>query len=69
MWTQTSDQQLLDRVRRDTIRSAKFRQLVSECYCGLGPACPLWRQFTPAQRAACSLDKRATAQALWMNGM
>lgn len=69
MWTQTSDQQLLDRVRRDTIRSAKFRQLVSECYCGLGPACPLWRQFTPAQRVACSLDKRATAQALWMNGM
>lgn len=69
MWAHTNEQRPLDKLRRDAIRSAKFRELVSECYCGLGPACPLWRKFTPAQRAACSLDKRASAQALWMNGM
>lgn len=53
----------------DAKRIAESRRAVKECYCGLGPACPLWRQFTPVQRTACSLDRRAVAQALWMNGM
>lgn len=68
MTTQTSDRSAV-RGRLDAKRIAELRRAVKECYCGLGPACPLWRQFTPAQRAACSLDKRAVAQALWMNGM
>jgi hypothetical protein len=69
MWTEANDQKLVDKVRRDMARFAAFRALVNECYCGLGPACPLWRDFSPAQRAACSQDKRAVAQARWMNGM
>jgi hypothetical protein len=50
-------------------RSAELRQAVLECYCGLGPACILWRQMTPEQRAACSADRRLTAQRMWKNGM
>jgi len=46
-----------------------LRRAVQECYCGLGPACPLWRQMTPEERTACSLDQRATAQRFWINGM
>lgn len=53
----------------DTERIAALRQAVAACYCGLGPACHLWQAFTPEQRVACSLDKRAVAQAMWMNGM
>lgn len=53
----------------DGDRTAALRQAVRECYCGLGPACHLWRQYSPEQRVACSLDKRAIAQAKWMNGM
>jgi hypothetical protein len=48
---------------------AEFRQAVLECYCGLGPACSLWRQMTPEQRANCSADRRMTAQRMWKNGM
>ncbi len=40
-----------------------------DCYCGLGPACPVFRQMNPAQRAACTRDKRQTAQWFYMNGM
>lgn len=47
----------------------ELRQAVQECYCGLGPACPLWRQMTPEQRTDCSLDKRLVAQRLWKNGI
>ena len=56
-----------DRSRADQI--AELRRAVEACYCGLGPACPLWRRMTPEQRTACSLDQRATAQRLWINGM
>ena len=48
---------------------AALRRAVEECYCGLGPACPAWREMTPEQRAECSLDMRATAQRFWINGM
>lgn len=68
MTTQTRDRTSLG-ARLDAKRIAELRRAVKECYCGLGPACPLWRQLTTAQRAACSLDKRAVAQAQWMNGM
>lgn len=69
MTTQANDRDVMDQARLDAERIAALRQAVRECYCGLGPACPLWRQFTPEQRVACSLDKRAVAQAQWMNGM
>ncbi len=69
MMNQASDRETRDQAQLKAARTAALRQAVKECYCGLGPACPLWRQFTPAQRAACSLDKRAVAQAFWMNGM
>jgi hypothetical protein len=36
-----------------------------ECYCGLGPACPLFRMMTPPQREDCTRDKRRTAQAYY----
>lgn len=48
---------------------AALRRAVQECYCGLGPACPSWREMSPAQREECSLDKRLTAQRFWKNGM
>jgi len=48
---------------------AALRWAVEECYCGLGPACYVWRQMSPEQRTECSLDKRATAQRFWKNGM
>lgn len=47
----------------------ELKRAVKECYCGLGPACPLWRQMTPEQRADCSADKRLVAQRLWKNGL
>jgi hypothetical protein len=43
--------------------------LAWECYCGLGPACPIFDQMTPQQQAACSLDKRRTAQSYYRNGI
>lgn len=67
--TQVREGNAKDQVRLDAARIAELRQAVKECYCGLGPACHLWRAFTPEQRRECSLDKRAVAQALWMNGM
>ena len=60
---------VIDPNRPKAEQIAELRQAVAECYCGLGPACPVWRQMTPAQRTACSLDMRATAQRLWINGM
>ena len=67
--TQASERNENDQVRLEAERVAALRQAVEECYCGLGPACHLWRALSPEERRACSLDKRAAAQALWMNGM
>jgi hypothetical protein len=60
---------LIDPNRPRAEQIAELRQAVKACYCGLGPACFLWRQLTPGQRIECSLDKRATAQYQWKNGM
>jgi hypothetical protein len=60
---------LIDPARPKAEQIAELRRAVLECYCGLGPACPLWREMTPDQRVACSRDKRATEQYLWKNGM
>ncbi len=60
---------LIDPNRPRAEQIAELRRAVKACYCGLGPACHLWRQFTPEERLACSLDKRATAQYLWKNGV
>jgi hypothetical protein len=65
----TNEQWLMDPQRPKAEQIAGLRQAVRECYCGLGPACSVWRRMTPAQRTACSLDKRATAQYLWKNGV
>jgi hypothetical protein len=40
-----------------------------ECYCGLGPACPIFNQMTPRERTLCSQDKRRTGQQFWRNGL
>ena len=40
-----------------------------ECYCGLGPACPLFRTMTPEQRVCCTRDKRQQAQSWYRNGV
>lgn len=40
-----------------------------DCYCGLGPACHLFREMTEQERTTCSQDKRQTAQWLWVNGV
>jgi len=48
---------------------AELRQAVKECYCGLGPACPIWTDMTPEERATCSRDKRAYAELLWKHGV
>lgn len=60
---------LIDPTRSRAVQIEELRRAVKACYCGLGPACYLWRQFTPEQRLACSLDKRATAQYLWKNSI
>ncbi len=60
---------VLDPSRPRAEQIAELRQAVLECYCGLGPACSLWRQMTPEQRANCSADRRLTAQRMWKNGM
>ena len=65
----TDEQSVIDPTRPRAEQIAELRQAVQECYCHLGPACHLWRQMTPAQRRACSLDQRASAQYLWKNGM
>ncbi|MDA1080625.1 MAG: hypothetical protein O2973_02950 [Gemmatimonadetes bacterium] len=48
---------------------AALRQAVKDCYCGLGPACEVWRKMTPTEREACSRDKRAYSQLLWRHGV
>ena len=60
---------VIDPMRPKAEQIAELRRAVEACYCGLGPACPLWRQMTPEERVACSLDQRATAQRFWLNGM
>ncbi|MBI3567074.1 MAG: hypothetical protein HY084_02570 [Gemmatimonadetes bacterium] len=40
-----------------------------ECYCGLGPACPVFLLMTPDERTACTRDKRRTAQSYYRNGL
>ena len=47
----------------------ELRRAVEECYCGLGPACEVWRKMTPAERADCTRDKRAYAELLWKHGV
>lgn len=66
---QATGMSLIDPSRPKAEQIAELRQAVKDCYCGLGPACHLWRQMTPAQRADCSLDKRLTAQRYWKNGL
>ena len=60
---------VIDPTRSRAEQIEELRRAVEECYCGLGPACVLWRQMTPEQRADCSLDKRLTMQRMWKNGM
>jgi len=60
---------VIDPSRSRTEQIAELRTAVQECYCGLGPACPVWRELTPDQRSECSADKRLVAQRLWKNGM
>ena len=48
---------------------AALKQAIRDCYCGLGPACEIWRKMTPDERAACSRDKRAYSQLLWKHGV
>jgi hypothetical protein len=60
---------VIDPSRPKADQIADLRRAVLECYCGLGPACPLWRQMNPEQRANCSADRRLTAQRMWKNGM
>ena len=66
---QMSASSVIDPTRPKAEQIAELRLAVQECYCGLGPACHLWREMTPEQRTDCSLDKRAYAQRMWMNGM
>jgi len=60
---------VIDPTRPRLEQIAELREAVLQCYCGLGPACSLWRQMTPEQRADCSADKRLASQRLWKNGM
>ena len=64
-----NEQSVIDLNRPKAEQIAELRRAVKACYCGWGPACYLWRQMTPDERLACSLDKRATGQYLWKNGM
>lgn len=43
--------------------------LVYECYCGLGPACPIFGLMNAEQRTACTRDKRRSAQSYYRNGL
>ena len=40
-----------------------------ECYCGLGPACPIFGQMTTEQQQECTRDKRRMAQQYYRNGI
>lgn len=59
----------IDPTRPYGMTTDELRQAVKECYCGLGPACEIWRKMTPDERAACSRDKRAYEQLLWKHGV
>lgn len=65
----TSKASVIDPTRPKAEQIAELRDAVRACYCGLGPACPLWREMTPEERTDCSLDKRLYAQRLWKNGL
>jgi hypothetical protein len=56
-----------DRPREPQIEA--LREAISQCYCGLGPACEIWRKMTPSERKDCSRDKRAYEQLLWKHGV
>ena len=60
---------VIDPTRPRDAQIAALRRAVEACYCGLGPACHLWRQMSPEQRVECSADKRLTAQRFWKHGM
>lgn len=60
---------VIDPNRPKAEQIAELQDALRACYCGLGPACPLWRQMTPEERRLCSDDKRLYAQRLWKNGM
>jgi hypothetical protein len=64
-----NERSLIDPDRPKAEQIAELRRAVKACYCGLGPACSLWRALTPEERTLCSFDKRATAQYMWKNGM
>lgn len=60
---------VIDPTRPKAEQIAELRRAVEECYCGLGPACSLWRRMTPEQRIQCSWDRRLVQQRLYKNGM
>jgi hypothetical protein len=60
---------VIDPARPRAEQIAELRQAIKECYCGLGPACEIWRKMTPDERAACSRDKRATEELFWKHGV
>jgi hypothetical protein len=60
---------VIDPTRPKAEQIEELRQAVLACYCGLGPACPIWNEMSPAERKACSSDKRASAQLLWKHGV
>ena len=66
---QIDTSKLIDPALPKEAQIAALRRAVEECYCGLGPACHLWREMSAEQRVECSADKRLTAQRLWLNGM
>ena len=60
---------VIDPARPKMEQIIELREAVLACYCGLGPACPVWRQMTPEQRRDCSVSRRLAAQRNWKNGM
>jgi hypothetical protein len=66
---QTTRGSLIDPTRPRQEQIEELRAAVEACYCGLGPACHLWRQMTPEERVDCSADKRMSAQYYWKGGM
>lgn len=60
---------VIDPTRPKAEQIEELREAVKACYCGLGPACPLWREMTPDERVDCSNDKRLYAQRFFKNGM
>ena len=60
---------VIDPSRDRAEQIAEIKDLIKQCYCGLGPACEIWRKMTPAERADCTRDKRAAAELMWKHGM